>query len=57
MKAHKSPRKAGMHSLHDSKNSGARTMHSQQGISTKTIVIITASILVFLVLMYLMMAG
>lgn len=57
MKAHKSPRKAGMHSLHDSKNSGARTMHSQQGISTKTIIIITASVLVFLVLMYLMMAG
>ncbi|MBK9488206.1 MAG: hypothetical protein IPO07_04955 [Haliscomenobacter sp.] len=57
MKPHKSPRKAGMHSVHDSKDSGARTMHSQHGISTKTIVIITASILVFLVLMYLMMAG
>ena len=57
MKAHKSPRKPGMHSVHDAKGSGARTMHSQQGISTKTIVIITASTLVFLVLMYLMMAG
>lgn len=46
-----------MHSVHDSKGSGARTMHSQQGISTKTIVIIAASVVAFLVLMYLMMAG
>ena len=57
MKPHKSPRKAGMHSVHDSKGSGARTMHSQQGISTKSIVIIAAAVVVFLVLMYLMMAG
>ncbi|MDX2070952.1 MAG: hypothetical protein SFV55_21160 [Haliscomenobacter sp.] len=57
MKPHKSPRKPGMHSVHDSKGSGARTMHAQQGISTKTIIIIVASIVVFLVLMYLMMAG
>lgn len=57
MKPHKSPRKPGMHSVHDAKGSGARTMHAHKGISTKTIVIITASTLVFLVLMYLMMAG
>lgn len=57
MKPHKSPRKAGMHSVHDSKGSGARTMHSHQGISTKSIVIIAAAVVVFLVLMYLMMAG
>ncbi len=57
MKPHKSPRKPGMHSVHDSKGSGARTMHSHQGISTKSIVIIAASVVVFLVLMYLMMAG
>ncbi|WP_421798773.1 hypothetical protein [Haliscomenobacter sp.] len=57
MKPHKSPRKAGMHSVHDSKGSGARTMHAQQGISTKTIVIIAACVVAFLVLMYFMMAG
>lgn len=57
MKPHKSPRKAGMHSVHDSKGTGARTMHAQEGISTKTIVIIAASVVAFLVLMYFMMAG
>lgn len=57
MKPHKSPRKAGMHSVHDSKGLGARTMHAQHGISTKTIVIIVACVVGFLVLMYLMMAG
>lgn len=47
-----------MHSLHDQKGAaGARTMHSQSGISTKTIVIIAASVVAFLVLMYFMMAG
>lgn len=47
-----------MHSVHDQKGaSSARTMHSHSGVSTKTIVIIAASVVAFLVLMYFMMAG
>ncbi|AEE54158.1 hypothetical protein [Haliscomenobacter hydrossis] len=56
MKTHKAPRKPGMHSLHDPKGSTARGMHSS-GISSKTIIIIAAAIIGFLVLMYFMMAG
>lgn len=58
MKTHKSPRKPGMHSIHDQKGgSGVKTMHSQSSVSTKTIVIIAVAVVAFLVLMYLTMAG